>query len=178
MNESVESLLSLIPALNGCTLNVSALDGGRTNRNYVVDAGKDKFVLRLVGQGTNHLGIDRQMEYAYACAAAELDLSGEVIAFLPDHGATLTRFVPGRTLTAACVQDPKCMARVVAALKTLHNLRINLGRFSVFEAARRNYNLAVQNKVVFPSDIERALLLLDRIEAAVGSPGTELEFAL
>jgi thiamine kinase-like enzyme len=167
MNQSVESLLSLIPALKGRTFTVSELGGGMTNRNYLVEAGNEKFVLRLVGEGTGYLGIVRQMEYSYACAAAESDLSGEVVAFMPEHGATLSRFVSGRTLSATDVRNPDCMMRVVTALKAFHGLKINQGKFSVFEAARRNYNFALQNKVVFPPEIDRALALLDGIEASV-----------
>jgi len=175
MNKIVESTLGMIPALNDGTFTVNVLAGGMTNRNYLVEGKNEKFVLRFVGEGTNYLGIDREMEYAYACAAADADLSGEVVAFLPEHGATLTRFVPGRTLSAADVRNPDYMPRIVTALKALHSLKVERGKFSVFEAARRNYTFAIQNNVVFPIEIDRALALLNLIEKTVASDPNKID---
>lgn len=163
--KTIESILSQIPALDDGVFSVNVLAGGMTNHNYLVEGKNQKFVLRLVGEGTDYLGIDREMEYSYACAAAEVDLSGEVVAFLPELGAMLTRFVPGRTLSATDLKDTKQMQRVVEALKELHGLNINRGKFSVFEAARKNYDFGVQNCVTFPDKIDQALSLLTEIEA-------------
>ncbi|MBS1954176.1 MAG: phosphotransferase [Cyanobacteria bacterium SZAS-4] len=173
--KTIESILSQIPALDGGAFSVSVLAGGMTNHNYLVEGKEQKFVLRLVGEGTDYLGIDREMEYSYACAAAEADLSGEVVAFLPEHGAMLTRFISGRVLSATDVKDSKQMPRVVEALKQLHSLNINRGKFSVFEAARRNYNFAVQNKVIFPNIMTRALTLLDEIEATLAADSNKID---
>lgn len=173
--QAIESILAKIPALDGEEFSVSILAGGMTNRNYLVQGRTQKFVLRLVGQGTDYLGIDREMEYSYACTAAEVDLSGEVVAFLPHQGAMLTRFVEGRTLSATDVQEFAYMQRVVTALKGLHGLKIKLGKFSVFEAARRNYRYGVQNNVSFPNNMEKALELLDDIEAALAADPNGIE---
>lgn len=173
--KTIESILSQIPALDGGAFSVNVLAGGMTNHNYLVEGKNQKFVLRLVGEGTDYLGIDREMEYSYACTAAAVDLSGEVVAFLPEHGAMLTRFVPGRTLSATDLKDRKQMQRVVKALKALHGLKIDRGKFSVFEAARRNYKFGVQNKVHFPNKMERALVLLDEIEATLAADSNNID---
>ncbi len=170
---TIESILSQIPALNGGEFSVSVLAGGMTNHNYLVEGKNQKFVLRLVGEGTDYLGINREMEFSYARAASEVDLSGEVVAFLPEHGAMLTRFVPGRTLSAADLKDSEQMQRVVNALKELHVLPLRRGKFSVFEAARRNYKFGVQNNVIFPNKMERALSLLDELETCLAKDSND-----
>ena len=51
-------------------------------------------MLRLVGEGTELLGIDREVEYAASQAAAAAGLAPEVVAFLRPEGCLVTRSSP------------------------------------------------------------------------------------
>ena len=53
---------------------VTALSGGITNRNYRVDVNNSSFVLRVGGNDTGLLGIDRSVEHAASLRAAEVEV--------------------------------------------------------------------------------------------------------
>ena len=57
--------------------------------------GGEAFVLRIGGNDTELLGIDRQVEYSASVAAAELGIGPEVVAFVEPEGYLVTRFVEG-----------------------------------------------------------------------------------
>ena len=54
-------------------------------------------MLRVPGDDTALLGIDRANEYRAASVAADAGVGPEVVAFLPDTGCFVTRFVEGAT---------------------------------------------------------------------------------
>src|SRR5919204_5928752 len=74
---------------------VEPLGGGITNRNFKVVAGGETFVLRIGGEDTELLGIDRDVEHDASLAAAELGIGPEVVAFVEPEGYLVTRFVEG-----------------------------------------------------------------------------------
>ncbi len=64
--EPLHSLLAHVSALAGRELTIQPLDGGLTNRNYLVHADGEAFVVRVAGADTGLLGIDRDQEAACA----------------------------------------------------------------------------------------------------------------
>ena len=157
-------LIQLIPELRGRALTVTPLNGGLTNRNYRLDGDGESFVLRAPGQDTALLGIDRACEASCSRAAAFLGIGPEVVAFLPEHGALVRRFAPGRVLTADDVQQPAVLRRVVNALSRYHESPPGTGSFSPFATVRHYHVLSRQRQVRFPESLEPALERLARIE--------------
>ncbi|HEX6508381.1 MAG TPA: phosphotransferase [Chloroflexota bacterium] len=167
MDEEIGEVLDCVPILYGRDRFVTPLRGGITNRNYLVDTGDESFVLRIGGENTELLGIDRAVEYACSLAAARLHVGTEVIAFLPEHNALVTRFVPGRLLRPADVQEPATLGRIVDALRRYHNGPPGAGLFSPFAVVREYYALAWNRQVAVPPSIGEAMERLARIEAAL-----------
>lgn len=159
-----QDVISFIPQLRGRPVTVVPLDGGLTNRNYRLDTDGESFVLRVAGRDTALLGIDRACEVASSRIAAALGVGPEVVAYLPDHGAMLRRFVPGRTLTAEDVQRPAVLRRLVSALRRYHDGPPAAGRFSPFAIVRNYHALARDRRVTFPDNFGRALERLAVIE--------------
>src|SRR5579863_7416356 len=62
--------------------SVEPLGGGITNHNFRVTSGGERFVLRIGGNDTARLGIDRQVEHQASLAAAALGIGPEVVAFV------------------------------------------------------------------------------------------------
>jgi hypothetical protein len=69
-----------------------------TNRNYRLKTDGGSFVLRIAGEGTESLGIDRAREVACSQAADAAGVGPRVIAHLPAHRALVSTFVEGRLL--------------------------------------------------------------------------------
>jgi thiamine kinase-like enzyme len=170
VDDRIGAVLDCVPLLRGRDRSVTSLPGGITNRNYRVDTGDESYVLRIAGENTEFLGIDRIVEHACSLAAAELDVGAEVIAFLPDHDVLLTRFVPGRLLEPGDVREVPTMGRIVEALRRYHGGPPGAGTFSPFDVVRDYYALAWNRQVAFPPTIGEAMVRLGFIESALEGP--------
>jgi thiamine kinase-like enzyme len=164
--EQLRRLLARVPVLAQRELTLEPLGGGLTNRNYLVDADSEAYVLRVAGADTAALGIDRDQEVACSRAAAAAGVGPEVVAYLPEQGAILTRFVVGRTIKAANIRKPKTLRRVTEAIRRCHALSAPAGAadFSPFAVVRRQRELAKTLNVSLPSELDGSLGLLDRLE--------------
>jgi len=170
VNTEVKALIPLMPWLAGREFTVRPLQGGLTNRNYCINCGSDRFVLRIMGEKSELLGIDRRAEQSCARAAHAAGIGPEVVAFFPEHGAMVTRFVPGRVLVEEAVRSPAILRRVVASMRRYHECSNGAGKFSSFETVRRYYAQARKRKVPFPRKVVSALKTLARIEDEAGVP--------
>lgn len=171
MLHELQAILGRVEALRGRAVTIEPLPGGLTNRNYRVDAGDETFVLRIAGADTELLGIDRAREKACSLQAAAIDVGPEVVAYLPEHNALLTRFVPGKVLTDESVKTPDVLRRIIDTLRRCHTASApeHLGCFSVFDTVRDYEKRARERSVPLPNSLVGALELLGQIEVEIGS---------
>src|SRR3972149_9548044 len=125
-----------LPAGGGLEVRAEVLAGGITNRNYRVDVGTESFVVRLAAKDTELLGIDREAERAAAEAAAAAGVAPEVVAYLPEHRALITRFVDADPLPPEDLERPEVMGAVVAAVRAIHGMGPLPSTFDVFGVVR------------------------------------------
>jgi thiamine kinase-like enzyme len=173
-NGPIRDLLLRVPVLAGRELTIEPLGGGMTNRNFLVRADGESYAVRVAGDGTGLLGIDRDQEAACARAAADAGVGPEVVASLRDPAVLVTRFVTGRLLTTASLREPITLRRVAQSLRHCHDhpAPIEAATFSPFASGRRNHALAKERHVPMPADLDHALEILARIEreAQTGEP--------
>jgi aminoglycoside phosphotransferase (APT) family kinase protein len=141
----------------GRAATIEPLGGGITNRNFRVEVGSETFVLRIGGEDTQLLGIDRESEHAASCVAAELGLGPEVVAFLEPEGYLVTRFVAGEV---GRVDVPQ----VGAALRRLHDGPPMPSRFDSFRVVEAYRAIADERGVVIPPLYSWAAGIAGRIE--------------
>lgn len=168
MNATIDELIETIPELAGRDVVVTPLSGGLTNSNYKIDCGQDSYVLRVAGERTALLGIDRQCEHACAVAAASIDVGPEVVAFVPEHELMVTRFLEGNVVTNEDSRKPAVMQRIVEAIRRYHESPAGVGRFCAFDGVRSYHELAKQHGVTFPAKLDQALRILNQIEEGLG----------
>jgi thiamine kinase-like enzyme len=141
----------------GRAATIEPLGGGITNRNFRVDVGHETFVLRVGGEDTELLGIDRNAEHAASRVAAELGLAPDVVAFVEPEGYLVTRYVDG-------VVGQVDVAQVGAALRRLHEGPAIPSRFDSFRVVEAYRALAVERGVDVPSVYGRASEVARRVE--------------
>ncbi len=161
-------LLIDVRAHTGALLEIATISGGITNRNYRLDAERGAFMLRVAGEQTALLGIDRAHEFAAATGAHGVGVGAKPIAFLAQHGAILTQFIAdATTLTAASAAEPARLERIVATLKRAHGAAFFPNSFSPFRTVRDYLALALERGVEFPTDLSWLLERAAEIEAAL-----------
>ena len=136
IDPSLEPILQRVPQFASAReLAVSELSGGITNKNYKVVADGEAYVLRMGGNETRHLGIDRKVEYGCTLAASRVGVAPEPVAFLEPEGYLVTRFISGPGIPADQIGAEANIRRVVASLKRYHALDHFPGSFSPFRVA-------------------------------------------
>jgi thiamine kinase-like enzyme len=163
-------IIALMPQLKGADFKVRALKGGLTNRNYTIDCEGERFVLRVMGENSGFLGINRKAEHVCLLEAHAIGVGPEVIAFFPQKGALVTRFVDGRVLAPKELKSPSILFRVIASLRRYHEKANAAGTFCAFDTVRRYYALGRKRRVTFPRNIHRGFKILERIEKETGVP--------
>lgn len=155
-----------MPGWSDRRLAVAPIPAGITNRNFRVDVDGSAYVVRLPGRDTELLGIDRAAEHEAATAAAAAGVGPDVIAFLPDPGALITRFVPGSHIPEADLRRDDVLAKVVASLRAFHGCPPIRSTFPVFRIVERYRDIASSRGVRIPNAYEEAHRLATTIEGA------------
>ena len=165
---AVEDVIARIPMWKDVAdLKVSPLRGGMTNQNYRVDVGKESYALRVSGDKTDLLGINREYEYRTQTIAGELGIAPEVIAFIEPEGYLVTRFIEGRPIPAEELKQPENLARVASVLNEIHAMPNIPGVFSPFLVVRDYTKIATEQNVTFPEKFDWLISQMNDAEAAL-----------
>ena len=168
MTDSLRHILNRIPRLADKTdLRITELSGGITNRNYKIESENETYVLRVGGDETIHLGIDRRVEHGCTLAASRVGVAPEPIAFLEPEGYLVPRFVSGVGIPAERIGDENNIRRVVASLKLYHALEEFPGQFSPFRVVETYAQTARRLGVALPARMNWFLELSREIERAL-----------
>ncbi len=111
-------------------------------------------MLRLVGENTELLGIDREAEHAANRAAAAAGVAPEVVHFLRPEGCLVTRFIDGRAIDPQEIGRPEMIGRVARALRIVHGLPPIPGTFSAFAVVGNYSRLARKHGARFPKNFD------------------------
>jgi thiamine kinase-like enzyme len=162
---SPELIRDLKPYI-GSLLEVTKISGGITNHNFKLETENGNFMLRLAGERTELLGINRAHEFTSAQTAFQVGVGAEPIVFLEPHMAILTRFIGGaETLEPHSAQNH--LERIVGLLRRYHNAPKFPSHFNPFQTVRNYHALALEYGVKFPNDLDSILTQMNRIETTL-----------
>jgi thiamine kinase-like enzyme len=167
-DDAVWAIARAVPGWARGDLDIEPLVGGITNRNFVVAHDGERFVLRVPGKDTELLGIDRANEARAATLAAEAGVGPPVIAFLPESGCFVTRFVEGEHIPMAALRRDDILGSVLRSLRRFHACPPVPSSFNVFRVVETYAGTAAERQVVPPASYADARALAGRIEAAFG----------
>ena len=167
---SIVDAVARVPQWRGRTdLRTSVLSGGITNRNYRVDTGGESFVVRISGDNTELLGINRQNERAATMAAAALGIGPEVVYFIEPEGCLVARFLAGNPIMPDEMRQPETVRQIAASLKRVHAMPAIPGSFSPFQVVTQYRLLANEHGVTgYPAGFEELCERMQVVEAAFG----------
>lgn len=168
LDPDLASVVAAVPAWSGFEPDVASLGGGITNRNFRIDIAGQSFVVRLFGKDTELLGIDRAAEYEAATAAATAGVAPEVVEYMPELRAMVTRFVEADPLPPEDLERREVLEQVVRSVKSIHRMGRITSRFDAFGVVRDYRAVAEVRGARVPDEYGPALAIADRIERALG----------
>jgi thiamine kinase-like enzyme len=166
LDPSLAAVIAAIPDWDGAQPDVTPITIGITNRNFKVDIGGESFVVRLSGKDTDLLGIDRAAENDAASAAAAAGVAPEVYAYLPEHGALITRFVQGGHVPEEDLRREDVLGSVIRSVKAIHAGPTIHSSFPVFRIVEDYRAIAAERGVASPPSFDEVHAKAGDIETA------------
>lgn len=151
---TLEEAIGRVPQWKGAKPKTTPLGGGITNQNYRVDIGDESFVLRIVGEKTELLGINREYEYAANLAAGNLGIAPQVYYYIQPEGYLVTRFITARPLPPDEIRQPENLQKVAELVKKFHAMPHIPGSFSVYQIVEDYAKTALSYNVNLPENFE------------------------
>lgn len=112
-------------------IHISTLKKGMTNRSFLFECEKKKYIMRIPGEGTDHL-IDRNQEYKVYQRLEGKGISDQIIYLDPANGYKITEFFQNaRCCNPHQIEDvEKCMDK----LRALHEMKLKVEHeFDLFQ---------------------------------------------
>jgi thiamine kinase-like enzyme len=164
----MRAILDDLPDLAGPPLDVQALPGGLTNRNYrVVTASRREVVVRVSAEQSTLLQIDRDAEHRNAVAASRAGVGPDVAGYVPGRGVLAIEWIDGRTFSTADLDDAANLARVAATCRQLHESPRFANDFDMFIVQRRYLDLVLDRGFRLPRDYVEFMPKVDQIRSAL-----------
>ena len=163
---ALDAAIRAVPAFRDSELEITPIAEGRTNRNFRVSTDDGSYFLRLSEEDTRFLGIDRDAEQASMRAAAEAGVGPDVVAYLPELGCLVTRWLDAEPLSEGDLERDEILGPTMAAIAAIHAgpaLDWSFDPFRIVEDYRR---IAQERGVVVPDAYEAAHAMAYRIEVA------------
>ena len=153
----------------GQDVKVSQLSGGLTNENYLVEAGGQKYVMRIPGQSTELLSIDRANEVYNTKAAATTGIGPRVLEHVPGVDVLILEFIEGTTMSARTLQSREMASRMAASFRRLHASPRFLQDFNMFRLIESYLRIVDERDVTIPDGYRDWLPAVAQIERAVAA---------
>jgi len=169
MTESsrVDDAVARVSLWKGQDVKVSQLSGGLTNENYLVEASGQRYVMRIPGQSTDLLSIDRANEVYNTKAAATTGIGPQVLEHIPVLDVVVLEFISGATMSARTLQSKEMASRIAASFHRLHSAPRFLKDFNMFRLIEEYLRIVDKHNVAIPAGYRDRLPEVARIEQAV-----------
>lgn len=111
--------------------DITVLKKGMTNRSFMFSCNEEKYIMRIPGEGTEHL-INRNEEYNVYQVIKDQSICDDIIYMNPENGYKITKYIHNARVCDSYNNDDlkKCMNK----LKEFHNKKLKVSHeFNIFE---------------------------------------------
>ncbi|HEY6116304.1 MAG TPA: choline/ethanolamine kinase family protein [Candidatus Dormibacteraeota bacterium] len=163
-----EAAAAKVSLWRGRRIAISPLSGGLTNENYLVECEGGRYVLRLPGQSTELLSIDRENEVYNTKAAASTGIAPKVLEHVGGLDVMVLEFIDGQTMSARTLQSGPMTARMAQSFHRLHAAPRFLKDFNMFRLIEYYLGIVEEHGVEIPDGYRDWLGTVADIERASG----------
>jgi thiamine kinase-like enzyme len=169
MTNRVDEAVAFVSLWKGKDVKVSQLSGGLTNENYLVEAAGQKYVMRIPGQSTELLAINRANEVYNTKAAATTGIGPMVLEHVTTLDVLVLEFIPGTTMSPATLQSKEMAARMASSFHRLHGAPRFLKEFNMFRLIDEYLGIVETHNIAIPAGYRDRLPAVMQIEQAVAA---------
>lgn len=165
----IEEAVAKIEDWKGKRISIHPLSGGLTNTNYKVEVDGAPFFVRVPGESTELLAIDRANEHHNARAASQAGVAPKVLHHVPEYNVMVTEFIYGETMSKDSLNAPGMPTRMAQAIKKLNEgPRFKLD-FNMFRLTEYYLSLCRDRDIKIPDGYTERMDTVQRIEQAMNA---------
>ena len=163
----IEEVVSKLEDWRGKDISIQPLSGGLTNTNFRVTVEGTPYFIRVPGESTELLAIDRNNEVHNTKAAAEAGVAPRVLYHLPEYNVMVLKFLDGQTMSREALNQPGMPTRMAQAIKRLHAGPRFYSDFNMFRLTEYYLKLCGERGIKIPDGYLDRMPVVSRIEAAM-----------
>jgi thiamine kinase-like enzyme len=163
----IEEVVSKIEDWQGRDISIQPLSGGLTNTNFRVNVDGTPYFIRVPGESTELLAIDRNNEVHNTKAAAEAGVAPQVLYHLPEYNVMVLKFLDGQTMSREALNQPGMPTRMAQAIKRLHAGPRFYSDFNMFRLTEYYLKLCSERGIKIPDGYLERMPIVARIEEAM-----------
>jgi thiamine kinase-like enzyme len=160
----IEEAVGKIDDWQGRNISIQPLSGGLTNSNYKVEVDGTPYFVRVPGESTQLLAIDRNNEYHNTKAAAEAGVAPQVLYYLPEYCVMVLEFLNGQTMSKDSLNASGMPTRMAQSIKRLHTGPRFLTDFNMFRLTEYYMNLCKERDIHIPEGYSERMSTVKQIE--------------
>src|SRR5918996_4032727 len=146
----IEEAVAKIEDWKGRKVSIQPLSGGLTNSNYRVEVDEKPYFVRVPGESTELLAIDRDNEYHNTKAAHEAGVGPKVLYHLPEYNVMVLEFLNGKTMSKDSLNQPGMPTRMAQAIKKLNSGPRFLTDFNMFRLTEYYLQICQEQDIKIP----------------------------
>ena len=163
----IDEVVARIADWKGKNISVHPLSGGLTNTNFKVEADGTPYFVRVPGESTELLAIDRNNEYHNTKAAAEAGVAPQVLYHLPEFNVMVIEFLNGKTMSKDSLNEKGMPTRMAQAIKKLNQGPRFFSDFNMFRLTEYYLRLCKGRDIRIPDSYLERMPTVAQIERAM-----------
>lgn len=163
----IEEVVAKVDDWKGKEVSIEQLSGGLTNTNYKVLVNGKPFFVRVPGESTELLAIDRNNEYHNTNSAANAGVAPKVLNYFPEYNVMILEFLDGKTMSKDSLNESGMPTRMAQAIKKLHTSERFLLDFNMFRLTEYYLSLCKERDITIPDGYLDRLETINKIEKAM-----------
>jgi thiamine kinase-like enzyme len=167
MKITIDEVIDSITDWKGKKIRLTPISGGLTNSNYQVDVNGLVYFVRIPGEKTELLAVDRQNEYYNTKAAAEAGVGPKVLYHIPEFDVMVLEFIRGETMSNQRLQAPGMPTRIAHSIRLLHGGPHFLNDFNMFRLTEYYLRICEEHEVTIPDHYPERMTTVGQIEKAL-----------
>lgn len=163
----IDEVVSRIRDWDGKYVSITPLSGGLTNSNFKVEVDGLPYFVRVPGESTDLLAVDRNNEYHNSKAAFIAGVGPRVLYHVPEYNVMVLEFLNGKTMSKDSLNEPGQPSRMAESIRKLHSGPRFLRDFNMFRLTEYYLSLCRDRAIQIPDGYLERMPTVRRIEQAM-----------
>jgi thiamine kinase-like enzyme len=163
----IEEAVAKIEDWKGKNISIQALSGGLTNNNYKVEVDGTPYFVRVPGESTELLAINRENEYHNTKAAAEAGVACRVLYYLSEYCVMVLEFLDAKTMSKDSLNAPGMPTRMAQGIRQLHAGPRFMTDFNMFRLTEYYLSICKEREIRIPDGYLEQMPVVAEIEKAM-----------